>query len=81
MDTYYHLYSGEDRETPSMVTVVDPYIYEKLQELVGGKAVVQTVKDSVTGVISSVMPDHVVVDVSGSSFFVRMQQMIWIKPY
>jgi len=41
---------------------------------------VQTVRGTVTGLLQSVMPDHLVVESGGAPFFIRTQQIIWVIP-
>ena len=74
---------GTDRNmngSPELVSLVDPYVYQTLSGIVGSTVVVQTIKDTVRGKLMKVLPDHVVVAVDGSSFFVRIQQIIWVLP-
>ncbi len=71
----------ERHATPNMMTVVDPYVYQTLQQLAGRHVVIQTTKDSVRGDLRDIKPDHVVVDVAGYLFFVRIQQIVWVMPY
>jgi hypothetical protein len=63
-----------------MVTYVDPYVYQTLQTVVGKTLVVQTMQGNLRGVLIDVFPDHIVVDVSGSSFFIRIQNIVWVLP-
>ncbi|OLO40416.1 hypothetical protein BTR23_07980 [Alkalihalophilus pseudofirmus] len=65
---------------PKMVTLVDPYVYQTLQTVIGRTVVVQTSEGNIRGSLTDVKPDHVVVDVSGSPFFIRMQMIIWVLP-
>ncbi|UII56392.1 YuzF family protein [Cytobacillus spongiae] len=66
--------------TPSFVSNIDPYVYQTLQGVVGGVVVVQTTKGTVTGKLTTVMPDHIVVESGGSPFFIRIQQIVWVIP-
>jgi hypothetical protein len=65
---------------PQMLTLVDPFVVQTLQSVVGSQVVVQTTKDSVRGIVQDVKPDHVVIHVNGTPFFVRIQEIIWIMP-
>lgn len=58
----------------------DPYVYQTLMSFVGNPVVVQTVRGSVRGNLTHVLPDHIVVEMGGSSFFIRTQQIIWVSP-
>ncbi|MEC5423574.1 DUF2642 domain-containing protein [Virgibacillus sp. C22-A2] len=67
-------------QAPQMMTHVDPYLYQMLQQCMDRVVVVQTIKDSVRGTLKSVYPDHVVVEVERRYFHIRMQQVIWVLP-
>jgi hypothetical protein len=55
----------------------DPYVYETLKGLQNQSLAVQTVRGSVRGVLRKVMPDHIVVQMGGSPFYIRTAQIIW----
>lgn len=65
---------------PQMISLVDPYVYQSLLTVVGKTVVVQTTDGSVRGELADVKPDHVVVNVSGSAFFIRIQCIVWVMP-
>lgn len=65
---------------PQMRSFVDPYLYQRLNQLLNRKLVVQTVKDSVRGTLNQVYPDHITVTTDGNHFFVRTAQIVWVKP-
>ncbi|CAM4284633.1 YuzF family protein [Paenibacillus tarimensis] len=65
--------------TPS-ITLSDPYLYESLQPLSGKWVALDTPCGSLRGVLKSVMPDHIIVQVGEMPFYVRIQQLIWIYP-
>ncbi|WP_370512129.1 YuzF family protein [Brevibacillus sp. LEMMJ03] len=67
-------------EAPYMLSFVDPYLYPTLQSVVGRQVAVQTATGSVRGVLRHVMPDHVVVQVHNTPFFIRTQQIVWVMP-
>ncbi len=67
-------------EMPGMASHVELYVYHTLQCLIGRQIAVQTVTGSVRGVLVHVLPDHVVVQVSGTPFFIRTQQIVWVMP-
>lgn len=58
----------------------DPYFYQSLMELQNKSIAVQTPRGSVRGVLQTVMPDHIVVHMGGSPFFIRTAQIIWVNP-
>jgi hypothetical protein len=41
---------------------------------------VQTIRGSVTGRLTHIQSDHVVVQSGGAPFFIRMQQILWVVP-
>jgi hypothetical protein len=67
-------------EAPGMLSFVEPYVCQTLQSVVGRQVAVQTVSGSVRGVLSHVLPDHIVVQVSNTPFFIRTQQIVWVIP-
>lgn len=60
--------------------LTDPYVYEALMALQNKNLAVQTVRGSVRGVLKKVMPDHIVVQMGGSPFYIRTSQIIWVQP-
>lgn len=61
-------------------TISDPYVYAKASELVGAMAEVQTTHGAVRGTLKDVQPDHIVVEMGGTPFFIRTQQIVWFFP-
>jgi hypothetical protein len=55
----------------------DPYVYETLMGLQNNSIAVQTIRGSVRGVLRRVMPDHIVVHMGGTPFYIRTEQIIW----
>ncbi len=64
----------------TQMTLIDPYVIQTLQSVMGREVVIETVRGSIRGVICDVKPDHVVLQASDSYFFVRIQQVIWVMP-
>ncbi|MEC2075020.1 YuzF family protein [Metabacillus fastidiosus] len=60
--------------------ISDPYVFQSLQTVVGKPIVVQTVRGSVRGSLKKVVPDHIVVESAGNSFYIRTDQIIWVVP-
>lgn len=58
----------------------DPYVFQTLSSIVGVKVAVQTTRGSVRGTLKNVQPDHIVVEMGGNSFFIRIQHIIWVVP-
>ena len=69
-----------NKQTPSFVSAIDPYVYQTLQGITGSMVVVQTAQGTVSGRLKTVMPDHIVVESGGSPFFIRTQQIVWVIP-
>jgi hypothetical protein len=67
-------------QAPEMQSVVDPYLFQSLQNAVGRMVAVQTAAGSVRGLLCDVLPDHVVVQVSETPFFIRTQEIVWVMP-
>ncbi|MEI5908072.1 DUF2642 domain-containing protein [Bacillus spongiae] len=63
-----------------MHSQIDPYVYQYVTSYIGKTAVVQTTQGSLRGRIQTVMPDHLVIEVSGVPFMVRLQQLVWLSP-
>lgn len=57
--------------------VSDPFVYQSLREFENKSIAVQTTHGSVRGVLREVMPDHIVIRMGGSPFYVRTAQIIW----
>lgn len=65
---------------PKQVVVIEPYVYAALQSLKGKRAVIDTSRGTLNGVIVDVKPDHVVLQERDSTFFLRSCEIIWIMP-
>lgn len=61
-----------------MGSISNPYLYETVRMLVGQPIVVQTVKNVQQGMLTSVLPDHIVVEVCQVPFFIRMEEIVWV---
>ncbi|MDT8860595.1 YuzF family protein [Alkalihalobacillus sp. MEB130] len=69
-----------DQTVPQMVAGVDPFMIQTLQSLLHSNVVIQTTEGLVRGIVADVKADHVVIDVKNCPFFVRIQQIVWVKP-
>ncbi|WP_217586586.1 YuzF family protein [Lentibacillus saliphilus] len=67
-------------QTTTFTSAFDPYVYQTLQSVTGSTLVVQTTQGTVTGNLTTVMPDHIVIESGGSPFFIRIQQIVWVIP-
>lgn len=61
-----------------MGSISNPYLYETIKMLVGQPIVVQTVKNVQQGILTSVLPDHIVVEVCQVPFFIRIEEIVWV---
>ncbi|MFC0524438.1 YuzF family protein [Pontibacillus salicampi] len=58
----------------------DPYVYKTLTSVIGSSVTVQTTQGSVRGTLTNVLPDHIVVEMNNTPFFIRTQQIVWVFP-
>ncbi|MET0786710.1 MAG: YuzF family protein [Paenisporosarcina sp.] len=73
--------NGEAQQSVEYTSAYDPYVYQTLMSIIGQKIVVQLTNNSlVIGVLSNVLPDHIVVEKNKTPFFIRSQQIIWVSP-
>ncbi|WP_202976454.1 DUF2642 domain-containing protein [Anaerophilus nitritogenes] len=63
-------------------SLVDPYVVQTLQTIIGKRIIVDTVRGVVQGVLIDVKPDHVVLKEldDDEPTFVRIQQIVFIMP-
>jgi len=61
-----------------MGSISNPYLYETLNMMIGQAIVVQTEKNIQQGVLTSLLPDHIVVEISRTPFFIRMEEIVWV---
>ncbi len=73
--------NDQPQQSVEYVSSYDPYVYQTLTSIIGEKIVVQLSNNSVVqGVLSQVLPDHIVVETNKTPFFIRTQQIIWVSP-
>ncbi|ETT41452.1 hypothetical protein C162_26260 [Paenibacillus sp. FSL R7-269] len=63
-----------------MVYPIDPYVVETLMSVKGKQVVLETTRGGISGCLVEVKPDHVVLDIRGKKFFVRICEIVWIMP-
>ena len=63
-----------------VVNPVDPYVVETLKSVIGKYVVLETTRGRIDGCVVDCKPDHVVLDVYGKKFFVRICEIVWIMP-
>ncbi len=61
-------------------TMIDPFVVETLQKVIGRHLVVETTRDSVRGVLKEVKPYHIMLMAGDTPFFIRIQQIVTIMP-
>ncbi|MGE7673917.1 DUF2642 domain-containing protein [Lysinibacillus sp. NPDC094403] len=59
-------------------SISNPYLYETLNMMIDQPIVVQTEKIIQQGKLISVLPEDIVVEVSRSPFFIRMEEIVWV---
>ncbi|WP_160036971.1 DUF2642 domain-containing protein [Paenibacillus sp. An7] len=69
-------------QMPQSIVVypVDAYVVETLKSVIGKQVLLETTRGGISGCIADVKPDHVVLDVRGRNFFVRICEIVWIMP-
>lgn len=66
--------------TVEFVSHFDGYVYQIAKELKNKMIAVQTTRSTIQGKLVDIAPDHLVVEVSGTPFYIRTQQIVWISP-
>lgn len=61
-----------------MMNAFDPYLYQTLLGCMDRHIVVQTTWNPIQGTLRKVMPDHIVIEVSKTPFYVRTQEIVWV---
>lgn len=63
-------------------TVIDPFVIETLKTVMNRSVVIETVRGNLQGILVDVKPDHIVVKPhgNGTTFFVRIQQIVYVMP-
>ena len=69
---------SEQQSQVEMVNLVDSYLYHKLLSFRNMNIVINTTKNPLQGLLNSVSPDHVVIKVGNTPFYVRMQEIVWV---
>ena len=64
------------------VTLVDPYVVQTLQTVIGERILVDTLRGAIQGTLVDVKPDHIVLKEreDDQPVFVRIQQIVFIMP-
>ncbi|OAB38190.1 hypothetical protein PMSM_03090 [Paenibacillus macquariensis subsp. macquariensis] len=59
---------------------VDPYVVEALKCHLGKNIMLETTRGAITGCVTEVKPDHVVLDARGRKCLVRICEIVWMMP-
>lgn len=64
------------------LSLVDPYVVQTLQTVIGTRIIVDTVRGVLQGTLVDVKPDHIVLKDRDADqpTFVRIQQIVFIMP-
>ncbi|SKC73706.1 DUF2642 domain-containing protein [Maledivibacter halophilus] len=65
-----------------MISLIDPYVVETLESIIGKRVIVDTVRGVVQGNLIEVKPDHIVLKEleEDQPTFVRIQQIVFVMP-
>ncbi|WP_096199675.1 YuzF family protein [Bacillus sp. FJAT-45350] len=74
----YHQHQQSQPMVPQMFTMIDPYVYQTLQSVMGQDAVIETGRGGIRGKIMDVKPDHVVLQTNTATYYIRIQEIIWV---
>ncbi|WP_332647231.1 DUF2642 domain-containing protein [Lysinibacillus sp. 54212] len=58
--------------------VSNPYLFETATSLIGQQIIVITANNKHQGLLTAVLPDHIVVESIQSPNFIRMEEIVWI---
>lgn len=58
--------------------MTNPYLYETIQGFIGQSIAVQTGKNIQQGILTAVLPDHIVLEICRTPFFIRMEEIVWV---
>ncbi len=59
-------------------SISNPYLYETLKMMIGQAIVVQTEKNIQTGILLSILPDHIILEISRTPFFIQLEEIVWV---
>lgn len=66
--------------TVEFVSHFEGYVYQAAKGLKDKMIAIQTTRSTMQGILKGIAPDHLVLDVSGTPFYIRIQQIVWISP-
>lgn len=59
-------------------SITNPYLYETFNMMIGQVVVVQTEKNIQKGILLSILPDHMILEMNRTPFFIRMEEIVWV---
>ncbi|WP_306010650.1 DUF2642 domain-containing protein [Paenibacillus sp. FSL H8-0548] len=65
---------------PLVVYPVDPYVVEVLKSCIGKCVSIKTTDGHIDGTVVDCKSDHVVLRCCNDIYFVRISEIVWIKP-
>lgn len=70
----------DNKKMINYMAVIDPFVFETLKSVIGQSVVIETVRGNLQGILVDVKPDHIVVKPhgNGTTFFVRIQQIVYV---
>ncbi|SDZ30078.1 Protein of unknown function [Evansella caseinilytica] len=80
-DQYSYGQQERDDSELEYVSLYDPFLIHVLQSMLGRTVAVETSKGSVRGKLADVKPDHIAIQTKEASFFIRVQEIVWVMPY
>lgn len=66
-----------EQDTVDMMTMVDPYFYDRLCQFISRNVAIQTPRGALQGTLEQVTPDHAVLKVGGANFYIRISEITW----
>ncbi|WP_445477881.1 DUF2642 domain-containing protein [Lysinibacillus irui] len=61
-----------------MGSISNPYLYETFKLMIGQAVVVQTEKNIQQGILLSILPDHLILEISRTPYFIPMEEIVWV---
>ncbi|KPN96807.1 DUF2642 domain-containing protein [Lysinibacillus sp. ZYM-1] len=61
-----------------MGSISNPYLYETLKMMIGQAIVVQTEKNIQQGILLSILPDHIILEIRRTPFFIQLEEIVWV---
>lgn len=61
-----------------MGSISNPYLYETFKMMIGQAVVVQTEKNIQQGILLSILPDHLILEISRMPYFIPMEEIVWV---